>query len=75
MKNLLLAGISMIQVVYAHEFLILNDMHYETNYTEECKIGNCLDKGVFGRNSPLSLIETVLDEASKNKDKYSAVII
>ena len=47
-----------------HNFLILNDMHYETNYTDTCNLFYCVDEGVYGKDSSIKLIETVLDKAS-----------
>ena len=72
---LLFLTIVVTDCVEAHNFLILNDMHYETNYTETCNLFYCADKGVYGKDSALNLIETVLDKAAKDSKKFDAVII
>ena len=61
--------------VQAHNFLIINDMHYSTNYTDTCELFYCADKGVYGNDSSLGLIKTVLDKAQEETEKFDAVII
>ena len=64
-----------------HKFLVLNDIHYNPNITSACTYGDCEDLGYYGYDwknqntgdSPLALIEQVLNRAAKNK--YDAILI
>ena len=50
-------------LVAARDVLVLTDVHYQTNLTDSCSYGFCYDLGTYGDDSPLSLIELVLDKA------------
>ena len=62
--------------------LVLNDIHYDPNITLPCTFMNCSDMGVFDHtDSPLKLIEAVLDKAESqikkenDEEPLNAIII
>ena len=69
-----------VKSVYLGEYniLVLNDIHYHPNYTFEesgCYLGQCLQYGKYGEDSPWDLIEAVVDRASKENQNVEAVVI
>ena len=50
----------LIYLTNAYKFLVLNDMHYNPNYTEPCNWGFCQDLGVYGDDSPWDLIANMV---------------
>jgi hypothetical protein len=50
-------------------------MHYETNYTENCGVFNCADKGTYGKDTSLGMIKTMLDKAGEESEMFDAVLI
>ena len=81
MKNFILLFV--LQAVFAYSdkkgyrFLVLNDLHYNPNLTTKCDIGYCTTKGVYGQDSPMELIELVLDNAKETvvDEKIDGILI
>lgn len=66
--------IILVSFAQAQNFLVINDLHYMPNASYSCSIGSCLNLGMFSEDSPLSLIELILDEAV-TKGKPDAILI
>lgn len=61
-----------------YNILVMNDIHYDTNYTYDesgCYYGHCLKYGKYGEDSPWDLIEAVVDRAAQENQNVDAVII
>lgn len=56
--------LSLLSVISATRFLILNDIHLNQTFEGECTFGMCNDLGVYGKDSPLSLVQTIIKRAA-----------
>lgn len=61
--TLLFATVASDEVVHRH--LVINDMHYNPNYTASCNFAFCQDIGTYGKDPGIDLIERVVN---KTKD-------
>ena len=65
----------LITVQAKYNILILNDIHFNNTLSEPCHLFNCRDLGKYEQDSPLKLIETVLDKVKSSNSKFDFIIV
>lgn len=59
-SSLLFSGISTLKIA------VLNDIHYDPNYNRSCSFIQCLDLGYYEEDSPIGLLDAMLDDLTLN---------
>lgn len=61
-----------------YNILVMNDIHYNTNWTYNssgCYLGTCLEYGIYGEDSPWALIEAVVERAAEENQNVDGIVI